>query len=101
MRKKILRFKIDNNRKKGLDFPLKMLYICTPKIFSMKLSQFKFFLPQELVAIHPSEDRGDSRLMVLNREKQTIEHKLFKDLLDYFDEGDLFVTNNTNKFATD
>jgi S-adenosylmethionine:tRNA ribosyltransferase-isomerase len=84
--------------KKGLDFPLKMLYLCTPKIFIMKLSQFKFFLPQELIAIHPSDERGDSRLMVLNKEKQTIEHKSFKDLLDYFDEGDLFVMNNTRVF---
>lgn len=75
-----------------------MLYICTPKIFSMKLSQFKFFLPQELVALHPSEERGDSRLMVLDREKQTIEHKHFSDLLNYYDEGDLFVMNNTRVF---
>lgn len=64
----------------------------------MKLSQFKFYLPQDLIAIHPSDERGDSRLMVLNKEKQTIEHKRFRDLLDYFDEGDLFIMNNTRVF---
>ena len=66
----------------------------------MKLSQFKYFLPQELIALHPTESRDEARLMVLNRKSQTIEHKKFKDVLDYFDEGDLFVMNNTKVFPS-
>lgn len=64
----------------------------------MKLSQFKYFLPQDLIAIYPSEERNEAKLMVLNREKQTIEHKIFKDIIDYFDDGDVFVINNTKVF---
>ncbi|MBP5710675.1 MAG: tRNA preQ1(34) S-adenosylmethionine ribosyltransferase-isomerase QueA [Bacteroidales bacterium] len=64
----------------------------------MKLSQFKYSLPHELIALHPLEDRDEARMMVLNRKTQTIEHKLFKDILEYFDEGDLFVLNNTKVF---
>jgi S-adenosylmethionine:tRNA ribosyltransferase-isomerase len=64
----------------------------------MKLSQFRFNLPKELVAHTPYENRDDSRLMVLNRQKRTIEHKKFTDIIDYFDEGDLFVLNNTKVF---
>jgi len=64
----------------------------------MKLSQFKYFLPQEQIALFPTNERDESRLMVLNRKNQTIEHKIFKDIIDYFDEGDLFVTNNTKVF---
>lgn len=64
----------------------------------MKLSQFKYFLPQELIALHPAQERDQARLMVLNRKTETIEHKLFKDIIDYFDEGDVFVTNNTKVF---
>ncbi len=64
----------------------------------MKLSQFKFDLPKELVAEHPAENRDESRLMVLNRAEQTIEHKTFKDILDYFDDGDVMVMNNTKVF---
>ncbi len=64
----------------------------------MKLSQFKFDLPKELVAEHPAENRDESRLMVLNRADQTIEHKMFKDVLDYFDDGDVMVMNNTKVF---
>lgn len=66
----------------------------------MKLSQFKYFLPQELIALHPTKERDEARLMVLNRKNQTIEHKIFKDILNYFDEGDLFVTNNTKVFPS-
>lgn len=66
----------------------------------MKLSQFKYYLPQELIALHPTESRDQARLMVLNRKTQTIEHKLFKDIIDYFDEGDLFVLNNTLVFPS-
>lgn len=61
----------------------------------MKLSQFKYFLPPELIALRPLEDRDEDRLMVVDRQKQTIEHKLFKDFIDYFDESDVLVRNNT------
>ena len=64
----------------------------------MKLSQFNYFLPEENIALHPAKERDLSRLMVLNRKTQTIEHKIFKDILDYVDEGDLFVMNNTKVF---
>jgi S-adenosylmethionine:tRNA ribosyltransferase-isomerase len=64
----------------------------------MKLSNFKFDLPDGLLAEYPAEHRDESRLMVLNRSEQTIEHKQFKDLIDYFDEGDLMVLNNTKVF---
>lgn len=63
-----------------------------------KLSHFNFNLPEDLLAEYPSENRDEARLMVLNREKQTIEHKQFKDLVDYFDEGDVMVLNNTKVF---
>ncbi len=64
----------------------------------MKLSRFGFELPEELVATHPMEHRDESRLMVLNREKQTIEHKMFKDVIDYFVEGDVMMLNDTKVF---
>ncbi|MEX1189926.1 MAG: tRNA preQ1(34) S-adenosylmethionine ribosyltransferase-isomerase QueA [Bacteroidia bacterium] len=64
----------------------------------MKLSQFKFKLPPELVADRPVVNRDESRLMVLNRKDKTIEHKMFKDILDYFEDGDTFVINNTKVF---
>ncbi len=64
----------------------------------MKLSQFNFELPKELLAEYPSEHRDEARLMVLNREKQTIEHKQFKDIIDYFDDGDVMMLNNTKVF---
>jgi len=64
----------------------------------MKLSHFKFELPEELLAERPAEHRDESRLMVLNRKEKTIEHKQFKDLINYFDEGDLMVLNNTKVF---
>tara|TARA_R110002073_G_scaffold279026_1_gene443175 strand:+ start:464257 stop:465306 length:1050 start_codon:yes stop_codon:yes gene_type:complete len=64
----------------------------------MKLSHFKFNLPEELLAEYPSAQRDEARLMVLNRKEQTIEHKLFKDVVDYFDEGDIMVFNNTKVF---
>jgi len=66
----------------------------------MKLSQFKYYLPQDLIALHPTFNRDDARLMVLNRKNQTIEHKLFKDILEYFEEGDVFVLNNTKVFPS-
>ena len=64
----------------------------------MKLSNFNFELPEHLLAEYPSEHRDEARLMVLNRKDQTIEHKLFKDLINYFDEGDVMVLNNTKVF---
>ncbi len=64
----------------------------------MKLSQFRFHLPNDLIAQYPTENRDEARLMVLNRKEQTIEHKIFKDILDYFDEGDVFLLNNTKVF---
>jgi S-adenosylmethionine:tRNA ribosyltransferase-isomerase len=64
----------------------------------MKLSQFQFDLPDERLAEYPSEHRDESRLMVLDKKKETIEHKSFKDIVSYFDEGDTFVLNNTKVF---
>lgn len=64
----------------------------------MKLSHFGFNLPEELLAEYPSEHRDESRLMVIDRKKQTIEHKLFKDLIDYFKEDDVLILNNTKVF---
>ncbi|WP_128761439.1 tRNA preQ1(34) S-adenosylmethionine ribosyltransferase-isomerase QueA [Leeuwenhoekiella aestuarii] len=64
----------------------------------MKLSHFNFDLPKELLAEYPAENRDEARLMVLNRKTQTIEHKLFKDLIDYFDADDVMVLNNTKVF---
>jgi S-adenosylmethionine:tRNA ribosyltransferase-isomerase len=64
----------------------------------MKLSKFNFNLPEELLAEYPAANRDESRLMVLNRKEQTIEHKMFKDLINYFDEDDVLVLNNTKVF---
>ena len=64
----------------------------------MKLSHFNFNLPEELLAEFPTENRDESRLMVVNRKTGTIEHKLFKDVIDYFDDGDVMVLNNTKVF---
>ncbi|WP_340200172.1 tRNA preQ1(34) S-adenosylmethionine ribosyltransferase-isomerase QueA [Ascidiimonas sp. W6] len=64
----------------------------------MKLSHFSFELPKELLAEYPSENRDEARLMVVHRDTGTIEHKLFKDVIDYFEEGDVMVLNNTKVF---
>jgi len=64
----------------------------------MKLSHFNFKLPEELLAERPVENRDESRLMVVDRAKKTIEHKMFKDIIEYFDEGDVFILNNTKVF---
>ena len=61
----------------------------------MKLSEFDFNLPEELIAQRPLDKRDTSRLMALNREKQTIEHKHFYDIIDYLQPGDILVRNNT------
>ena len=64
----------------------------------MKLSNFLYEYPKELVAKYPAEPRDSSRLMVLNRENQTIEHRVFSDLPEYFSDGDALVINNTKVF---
>ena len=64
----------------------------------MKLSEFKFDLPENLVAQHPAKNRDESRLMVLHRDSGKIEHRVFKDILEYFEEGDTFVMNDTRVF---
>ncbi|AEW85526.1 tRNA preQ1(34) S-adenosylmethionine ribosyltransferase-isomerase QueA [Flavobacterium columnare NBRC 100251 = ATCC 23463] len=64
----------------------------------MKLSNFNFNLPAELLAEYPAENRDESRLMVVHRKTGEIEHKLFKDIIEYFDEGDVMVVNNTKVF---
>jgi len=64
----------------------------------MKLSNFNYDLPKELLAEYPSDQRDESRLMVLHRDSGKIEHKTFKDVIDYFEDGDSFVLNNTKVF---
>ncbi len=64
----------------------------------MKLSQFKYTLPQELIALYPSKNRDESRLMVVHRDTGEVEHKVFKDIVSYFKEDDVLVFNNTKVF---
>jgi S-adenosylmethionine:tRNA ribosyltransferase-isomerase len=64
----------------------------------MKLSEFSFDLPEELIASHPTDNRDDSRLMVIHRATGKIEHKLFKDMINYFSDGDVMIMNNTRVF---
>lgn len=64
----------------------------------MKLSQFKFKLPDESIAQYPTTNRDEAKLMVLHRDSGEIEHRIFKDVLDYFDDGDTFIFNNTRVF---
>jgi S-adenosylmethionine:tRNA ribosyltransferase-isomerase len=64
----------------------------------MKLSKFKYKLPDEKIALHPVGNRDESKLMVLNREKGTFEHKVFKDVLDYFNDNDVMIFNDTKVF---
>lgn len=64
----------------------------------MKLSEFNFHLPDELIAEYPADNRDESRLMVIHRDTGKIEHKLFKDLINYFSEGDVMIMNNTRVF---
>jgi len=63
-----------------------------------KLSQFNFNLPEKLVAQYPTKERDQSRLMVVHRETGKIEHRIFKDILEYFDEEDVLIRNNTKVF---
>ncbi len=64
----------------------------------MKLSQFKYTLPSELIALYPTKNRDESKLMVVHRDTGAIEHKVFKDIVDYFKEQDVLVFNNTKVF---
>ncbi|MFC5271090.1 tRNA preQ1(34) S-adenosylmethionine ribosyltransferase-isomerase QueA [Adhaeribacter terreus] len=64
----------------------------------MKLSEFKFELPADLMATHPAKQRDEARMMVLNRATGEIEHKIFRDILNYFDDGDVMVVNDTKVF---
>ncbi len=64
----------------------------------MKLSKFKYRLPDEAIALHPADNRDESKLMVLDRRKNTIEHHQFKDVLNYFDDKDVLVFNDTKVF---
>ena len=64
----------------------------------MKLSQFRFNLPKELIAEKPVRNRDEARMMVLHREDGKVEHKMFKDFIEYVDEGDVVVANNTRVF---
>ncbi len=64
----------------------------------MKLSNFNYELPKELLAEYPSDQRDESRLMVLHRDTQKIEHKLFKDVIEFFNDGDSFILNDTKVF---
>ena len=80
-----------------------MFYICSPNLGAlypdMKLSQFKFELPEKLIAQEPLKTRHESRLMVVDRKTRTIEHKMFHDVLDIFNEDDVFVVNDTKVFT--
>ena len=64
----------------------------------MKLSQFKFKLPDNLIAQYPSENRDECRLMVLDGKTGEITHRVFKDIIDYFDAGDVMIFNDTKVF---
>ena len=61
----------------------------------MNITDFDYELPEELIAQHPSDKRDEARLLVLNKEKQSIEHKIFKDIIEYLNPGDCLVINNT------
>lgn len=64
----------------------------------MKLSDFKFNLPKELIAQEPVQYRDESRMLVLHKKTGEIEHRIFKDIIEYFNEGDLFIFNDTRVF---
>ena len=61
----------------------------------LKLSHFDFNLPQELLATEPIINRDDSKMMVVHKDSGKIEHRMFKDILDYFEEDDVLILNNT------
>ena len=64
----------------------------------MKLSQFKFNLPEELIAKYPANHRDESRLLVVHRNSDKVEHRVFKEVLEYFNKDDFFIFNNTKVF---
>src|SRR4030042_1050005 len=64
----------------------------------MKLSQFRYTLPQELIALYPTANRDESRLLVVNRKNGELQHRIFKDITEYFTEHDVLVINNTKVF---
>ncbi|MBP5666635.1 MAG: tRNA preQ1(34) S-adenosylmethionine ribosyltransferase-isomerase QueA [Salinivirgaceae bacterium] len=64
----------------------------------MKLSQFNYELPEESIALYPSENRDEARLLVVNRKTGQFEHRIFKEIINYFDDQDVFVFNNTKVF---
>ncbi|MDE6862497.1 MAG: tRNA preQ1(34) S-adenosylmethionine ribosyltransferase-isomerase QueA [Alistipes sp.] len=64
----------------------------------MKLSQYGYEFSSEMIAKYPTENRDDSRLMVVNRKTGEIEHRIFKDIIEYFDEKDMFIFNDTKVF---
>ncbi len=64
----------------------------------MKLSDFKFEVPRKLISLYPAENRDESRLMVVHKSTGKIEHRMFKEITEYFGEGDVFVMNNTKVF---
>lgn len=64
----------------------------------MKLSQYKYNLPDDLIAKYPADKRDESKMMVVDRKTGKIEHKVFRDIIDYFEEGDVMVVNNTKVF---
>ena len=64
----------------------------------MKLSQFKFKLPEEKIALYPTHFRDECKLMVVHKSTGEIEHKTFKDVLNYFDDKDVFIFNDTKVF---
>ncbi len=66
--------------------------------WKMKLSQFRYNLPQELITLYPEENRDESRLLVVDRKTGKYEHRIFKEIVDYFSEDDVIVFNNTKVF---
>lgn len=64
----------------------------------MKLSQFKFKLPDDRIAMHPSENRDECRLMVVDSRDGSIKHCIFKEIINFFNEKDVFVFNDTRVF---
>lgn len=81
-----------------LQLPLLLFLLFRKIITLMKLSQFDFELPKEKIALYPSKQRDECKLMVVHRKSGKIEHKKFKDILDYFDDGDAMIINNTKVF---
>jgi len=65
------------------------------KIILKNTSSYDYELPEELIAQYPAKERSTSRMLVLNRKHQTVQHKHFIEIADYFDEGDVLVLNNT------